>query len=204
MDWRFLPPPKAWCICAALFLTLFISLKLGTALGIESSPAETIKVRDQDVSLTQVNSFVASWMCRQAGKQSRRAVQDILLRLTHLVRCTSCDTLERWSPRIAAKGLLGSCTLGSFEFSENKLTTLLTQRHRLIWLVLNRGVDESFNQNLLDAGDPQIGLSYLIQPLIHKAGDLEGYGPQVIDSVDEGLDSVLLNVTHHPVYICGA
>jgi hypothetical protein len=57
----------------------------------------------------------------------------------------------------------------------------------------------------LDAGDPQIGLGDLIELLLDKTGDLEGYGPQVIDSVDEGLHSILLKVTHHPtyIYVCG-
>jgi len=46
-------PLNTWCICAVLFVTLFISLKLGTALGIDWFPAEICEMELKH--LTKIN-----------------------------------------------------------------------------------------------------------------------------------------------------
>lgn len=54
--------------------------------------------------------------------------------------------------------------------------------------------------NLLDAGDPEIGIGDLTNPLVDEAGDLERYGAQVVNGVDKGLHGILLQVAHHPMH----
>lgn len=89
-------PLKTWCICAALFLTLFISLKLGTALGIESSPAAIAR----EINMSHPKSILIHFLhseCadklenRDTTTQGKCKVSIFI----YLARCTSCDTWER-------------------------------------------------------------------------------------------------------------